>query len=375
MVARYGYKEQQLQQIEIWFHALPLLWGLTTSIIGIFLDLFHNATLWCWIANNPDGDNNADLYRFVFFYGPLWVMVLAVTINLVLVYTYVRRITLSSEQHAIQQRQEFRRISTLQQQQLLQLEFDDDQAGNENKQETLAIIATDNEAGAMNDSKEEDDPALQSMAAGDHTDDNQGRQPQQTTSSATSQENVGDVMTNSAKAQLCSNTLDDGVNTASNIPPTAVNTITENTSRSQASSDRSNSNRRLGNSGGRSLRGGVGGRGISSRRNLLMRRMSSTFHMDPAAVFAATSTTGSSSLANSATVSSFARRRRQVANQCLRYAVAFYLTWTPITVSRNNVQWGNILSLYVSWGVLDSGNLTMFERLRFHSPILIFLPT
>ena len=99
LVIRYGWKEDQLRRIEPFLHGVPLLWGLGTGIAGLFLTIFNSANLWCWVAPYEDRGENADIYRWALFYGPLWLMEVLVTINLVLVWVYVRDITKRSENH------------------------------------------------------------------------------------------------------------------------------------------------------------------------------------------------------------------------------------------------------------------------------------
>jgi len=106
-VIRYGWKDFRMRKVEPFMHTIPVVWGLWTAIAGLPLTLFNNANLWCWIAPHPLGcqDNpdvecirgdNADIYRWAFFYGPLWLMIIIVTVNVILVIRYVRKIELST---------------------------------------------------------------------------------------------------------------------------------------------------------------------------------------------------------------------------------------------------------------------------------------
>jgi G protein-coupled glucose receptor regulating Gpa2 len=102
LAVRYGWKEIQLHSIEIWFHVLPVGWALITAIAGLPLEIFNSANLWCWIANDPAGVRNTstDVYRWALFYGPLWLAIVFVTICLVVVFAYVRSVTLKSERYS-----------------------------------------------------------------------------------------------------------------------------------------------------------------------------------------------------------------------------------------------------------------------------------
>jgi hypothetical protein len=101
LVIRYGWKEDQLKRIEPFLHGVPILWGLGTGIAGLCLTLFNSANLWCWVAPYEDRGENADIYRWAFFYGPLWLMEVVVTVNLYFVWVYVRNVTKRSENHML----------------------------------------------------------------------------------------------------------------------------------------------------------------------------------------------------------------------------------------------------------------------------------
>merc|ERR1711862_139059 len=76
-----------------------------TSLAGLYLKLYNNANLWCWIASYPSTckgsyrnngvndcirGNNAHIYRIAFFYGPLFftifvsALLMASTVHFVL---------------------------------------------------------------------------------------------------------------------------------------------------------------------------------------------------------------------------------------------------------------------------------------------------
>lgn len=103
LVVRHSWKEDRLRNIEFLLHAIPFLWGTGTALAGIFLDMFGSANLWCWIAM-PEEPDRANIYRWSFFYGPLWCAILIVSINLALVFAHVRKITLRSEQYTQESR-------------------------------------------------------------------------------------------------------------------------------------------------------------------------------------------------------------------------------------------------------------------------------
>jgi hypothetical protein len=103
LVIRYGWKEHQIKRIEPYLHAAPCLWAGCTAIAGLPLKLFNNANLWCWIAplpstcvSDPAVDcirgHHAEIYRWAFFYGPLWIMISIVTFNMIVLLLYVRKL-------------------------------------------------------------------------------------------------------------------------------------------------------------------------------------------------------------------------------------------------------------------------------------------
>lgn len=99
LVIRYGWKEEAILKLEPWLHTMPLLWGLWTAIAGLPLTIFNSANLWCWIAQYDDRGAHADLFRWVFFYGPLWIMILLVTINVLLIFQHVRTLEKATAQY------------------------------------------------------------------------------------------------------------------------------------------------------------------------------------------------------------------------------------------------------------------------------------
>jgi hypothetical protein len=95
-----GRGESKLRRIEPFFHILPLLWGYGSAMAGLGLKIFNSANLWCWIADYPGRNENANVYRWALFYGPLWLGVLSVTFNLVRLFLYVRRLAKQSKENA-----------------------------------------------------------------------------------------------------------------------------------------------------------------------------------------------------------------------------------------------------------------------------------
>lgn len=100
---KYAWRDSRLTKSMALFHGIPLLWGVATAIASLSLNILHSANLWCWIGPNPNDNTSSiddiNIYRMIFFYGPLWIAILIVSINLILVFAHVRHITLRSEKH------------------------------------------------------------------------------------------------------------------------------------------------------------------------------------------------------------------------------------------------------------------------------------
>jgi hypothetical protein len=97
LVVRYSWGEEKIKRLEPYLHLCPILFGLGTALASVGLEILNNANLWCFIAADPNRGTNADLYRWLFFYAPLWLIIVLITVNLVLVFLYVRRVTMKSE--------------------------------------------------------------------------------------------------------------------------------------------------------------------------------------------------------------------------------------------------------------------------------------
>ena len=99
LVVRFNYKEHQLHRIEYALHSVPILWALGTAVTGLVLqDVYGNANLWCWVSQS------AETFRWVAFYGPLWTMILIVTINCLWMYQHVCKIETAAQKYRLFER-------------------------------------------------------------------------------------------------------------------------------------------------------------------------------------------------------------------------------------------------------------------------------
>lgn len=109
LVVKYNVSEETLRRkFEPFVHVLCVLFGLGPAIAGVSLDLYNAANLWCWIAPFPPdcldsythGDQNSNscirgdnawIFRWAFYFVPLWAIIILVTIIMASVYLSVRK--------------------------------------------------------------------------------------------------------------------------------------------------------------------------------------------------------------------------------------------------------------------------------------------
>lgn len=114
LMIRYNWTEERLRKLRLPVHGTILLFGLGTSIAGLFLTLYNPATLWCWqnqypvgcieSSQNVDGlttcqrgDNALSIYRWAFFYAPLWCAIAFATVAMILVFWKVHVLEIKSQ--------------------------------------------------------------------------------------------------------------------------------------------------------------------------------------------------------------------------------------------------------------------------------------
>ena len=92
LTIRYHWKENKMKKAEKCLLSGPLIWASISSFTALGLNLFNNATLWCWIGPDPSGvDNNFKTFRWIFFYGPLWAAIISSGVAMLLTYLSVRQ--------------------------------------------------------------------------------------------------------------------------------------------------------------------------------------------------------------------------------------------------------------------------------------------
>jgi len=97
LLVRFGITQDKIiNYAEPIMHSTAILIGVGTGIASIAMDLFSNATLWCWIVPFPT------YYRVVFFYAPLWIsMILVLGLNIWIYFTVQKGERKAEKLHAI----------------------------------------------------------------------------------------------------------------------------------------------------------------------------------------------------------------------------------------------------------------------------------
>mmetsp|Transcript_8748 Transcript_8748/g.15892 ORF Transcript_8748/g.15892 Transcript_8748/m.15892 type:complete len:452 (-) Transcript_8748:220-1575(-) len=117
LVVKYRWGEKRLLRVEKWFHLVPILFGAGTATAALVLKQYNAANWDCWIAPSPQDctpsyqvnkggtdltetdcvrGNNAEIYRWAFFFGPLWASIIFCIIVMILIYRSVRKTEMKS---------------------------------------------------------------------------------------------------------------------------------------------------------------------------------------------------------------------------------------------------------------------------------------
>lgn len=98
LLVRYKWKEDEIVKVERWIHVFAISIFLISATVLASLKLFNPAYFICFIESVPRDCNDENpcvrgIYpntmRWIFFYGPIWTMIAAVTIIMVLMYSTV----------------------------------------------------------------------------------------------------------------------------------------------------------------------------------------------------------------------------------------------------------------------------------------------
>lgn len=108
LVIRNSWTEERVsRRVEPWMHTLPWALAVGTGSAGIALDIYNpSGAGWeCWIASFPAGceqsfqddglttcerGEDSNFYAYMFFYVPLWIAIIFVTVTMLMVYLKMR---------------------------------------------------------------------------------------------------------------------------------------------------------------------------------------------------------------------------------------------------------------------------------------------
>ncbi len=107
LVIRYNWSEEKIKEkAEPWIYGVSLLIGFGTSVAAIPLNLYYPSGFWCWIANDQwdpnekkDPTNNFVLYRYLFYFGPLFACFFVIAFCMALLVITVRRLENASKKY------------------------------------------------------------------------------------------------------------------------------------------------------------------------------------------------------------------------------------------------------------------------------------
>lgn len=110
LVIKYGWCQRRIRNIEVYLHGIPWLWGSVSAITNLVLKNYNPAHWNCWIAPYPSNctssytisrertgltetdcvrGDNANIYQWVFLFGPLWGCILFCLYVMFQVYNHV----------------------------------------------------------------------------------------------------------------------------------------------------------------------------------------------------------------------------------------------------------------------------------------------
>ncbi|EJK60190.1 hypothetical protein THAOC_19505 [Thalassiosira oceanica] len=100
LLGKYHMSEEEIaRRYEKNMHVAAITIGVGFAILGLPLKLYNNANLWCWIATYPSNcetdsgepgpvqcerGKHAWLFRWLIFYGPVWIAILCVVIIMIM---------------------------------------------------------------------------------------------------------------------------------------------------------------------------------------------------------------------------------------------------------------------------------------------------
>lgn len=99
LTVNFGWREDKARNIWWMFHVLPITFGTTTATYGLVFDQFNPNELWCWFS----GTEQSDVLKFLFYYGPLWVVFFIIVLIFMSMYKHVRKQEEANKRFSFQQ--------------------------------------------------------------------------------------------------------------------------------------------------------------------------------------------------------------------------------------------------------------------------------
>lgn len=112
LVIKYGWKQRDIMKLEKWFHIIPNAFGFATATTALVLKQYNSANWDCWIAPLPadctssheinkgntdltetdcDRGDNANIFRWAFFFAPLWASIAFCILAMTLVHRTMKK--------------------------------------------------------------------------------------------------------------------------------------------------------------------------------------------------------------------------------------------------------------------------------------------
>ena len=115
LIGKYNKFDEDIVKYEKYMHIIANTIAISIAVAGLPLTLYNNANLWCWIAAYPEGSegfnypegsegfnghehgdeecerrHGAWMYRWIFFYAPLWAIIVSITFIMILLTQSIR---------------------------------------------------------------------------------------------------------------------------------------------------------------------------------------------------------------------------------------------------------------------------------------------
>lgn len=80
---------RRIALVERFMHLVCLGYGFGTAAAGLAMGIYGPASFWCWVERGADGEN--EVWRWIFWHGPLWVIIVVVSMIMAVIYRTLRK--------------------------------------------------------------------------------------------------------------------------------------------------------------------------------------------------------------------------------------------------------------------------------------------